>query len=187
MRLLSAWMCVCGVLEGVQCTVSGTGMYWDCIYALVQCACPSYVLICPMQCDLCMPLAMSLYEIEIENTLACLSGAQMGSNHEKKTGGRTSRDTLPLTKPTGPLLGMASISQRYSYRKFEIFFIQLYHWHRTAWLSSVNMTLQIFSIMQISPWNRYYSQKKLLHMNKNSRWIRMIKNGLKNLIPLFLK
>ena len=98
---------------------------------------PSYVLICPMQCDLCMPLAMSLYEIEIENTLACLSGAQMGSNHEKKTGGRTSRDTLPLTKPTGPLLGMASISQRYSYRKFEIFFIQLYHWHRTAWLSSI--------------------------------------------------
>ena len=34
-------------------------------------------------------------EIEFENTLACLSGAQMGSNH-KKTGGRKSRDTLPL-------------------------------------------------------------------------------------------
>ena len=36
-------------------------------------------------------------ETEFENTLACLSGAQMGSNHEK-TGGRKSRDTLPLTK-----------------------------------------------------------------------------------------
>ena len=34
---------------------------------------------------------------EFENTLACLSGAQMGSNHEK-TGGRKSRDTLPLRK-----------------------------------------------------------------------------------------
>ena len=34
-------------------------------------------------------------ETEFENTLACLSGAQMGSNHEK-TGGRKSRDTLPL-------------------------------------------------------------------------------------------
>ena len=35
-------------------------------------------------------------ETEFENTLACLSGAQMGVNHEK-TGDRTSRDTLPLT------------------------------------------------------------------------------------------
>ena len=33
---------------------------------------------------------------EFENTLACLSGAQMGSNHEKN-GGRKSRDTLPLS------------------------------------------------------------------------------------------
>ena len=32
---------------------------------------------------------------EIENTLACLSWAQMGSNHEKN-GGRKSCDTLPL-------------------------------------------------------------------------------------------
>ena len=31
-------------------------------------------------------------ETEFENTLACLSGAQMSSNHEK-TGGRKSRDT----------------------------------------------------------------------------------------------
>ena len=35
-------------------------------------------------------------ETEFENTLACLSGAQMGSNHAKKTGGRKFRDTLPL-------------------------------------------------------------------------------------------
>ena len=34
-------------------------------------------------------------EIKFENTLACLSGAQMGLNH-KKTGGWKSRDTLPL-------------------------------------------------------------------------------------------
>ena len=39
-------------------------------------------------------------ETEFENTLACLSGAQMGSNHEKK-GGRKSRDTLPLRKKCG--------------------------------------------------------------------------------------
>ena len=30
----------------------------------------------------------------IKNTLACLSGAKMGSNHEKN-GGRKSHDTLP--------------------------------------------------------------------------------------------
>ena len=30
-----------------------------------------------------------------KNTLGCLSGAQMGSNHEKNRG-RNSRDTLPL-------------------------------------------------------------------------------------------
>ena len=34
---------------------------------------------------------------KFENTLACISEAQMGSNHEK-TGGRKSRDTLPLIK-----------------------------------------------------------------------------------------
>ena len=34
-------------------------------------------------------------ETEFENTLGCLSGAQMGSNHEKNRG-RKSRDTLPL-------------------------------------------------------------------------------------------
>ena len=34
-------------------------------------------------------------ETEFENNLACLSGVQMGSNHEK-TGGRKSCDTLPL-------------------------------------------------------------------------------------------
>ena len=39
-------------------------------------------------------------ETEFENTLACLSGAQMGSNHEK-TGGRKSRDTLPLIQSSG--------------------------------------------------------------------------------------
>ena len=32
---------------------------------------------------------------EFENTLPCLSGAQMGSNHEQNRG-RKSRDTLPL-------------------------------------------------------------------------------------------
>ena len=32
---------------------------------------------------------------EFKNTLTCLSGAQMGSNHEK-AGGHKSRDTLPL-------------------------------------------------------------------------------------------
>ena len=32
-------------------------------------------------------------ETDFENTLACLSMAQIGSNHEK-TGGRKSRDTL---------------------------------------------------------------------------------------------
>ena len=37
-------------------------------------------------------------ETELENALACLSGAQMGSNYEKKTGGQKSRDTLPLNK-----------------------------------------------------------------------------------------
>ena len=36
-------------------------------------------------------------ETEFENTLACLSGAQMGSNHAKKRG-RKSRDTLHLRK-----------------------------------------------------------------------------------------
>ena len=35
-------------------------------------------------------------ETEFKNALACLSGAQMGSNHEK-TGCRKSRDTLPLS------------------------------------------------------------------------------------------
>ena len=35
-------------------------------------------------------------ETEFENTLACLSGAQMGSNHEK-SGGQKSCDTLPLS------------------------------------------------------------------------------------------
>ena len=35
---------------------------------------------------------------EFDNTSACLSGAQMGLNNEKKTGGRKSRDTLALTK-----------------------------------------------------------------------------------------
>ena len=35
-------------------------------------------------------------ETEFENTIAFLSGAQMGSNHENN-GGRKSRDTLPLT------------------------------------------------------------------------------------------
>ena len=34
-------------------------------------------------------------ETKFENTLASLSGAQMGSNHEKN-GGKKSRDTLPL-------------------------------------------------------------------------------------------
>ena len=34
-------------------------------------------------------------ETEFKNTLACLSGAQMGLIHEKN-GGRKSRDTLPL-------------------------------------------------------------------------------------------
>ena len=35
-------------------------------------------------------------ETEFENTSACLSGAQMGSNHEK-TGVQKSCDTLPLS------------------------------------------------------------------------------------------
>ena len=34
-------------------------------------------------------------ETEFKNTLACLSGTQMGSNHEKN-GGQKSLDTLPL-------------------------------------------------------------------------------------------
>ena len=34
-------------------------------------------------------------ETEFENTLACLSGAQIGSKHEKN-GGRKSHDTLPF-------------------------------------------------------------------------------------------
>ena len=34
-------------------------------------------------------------ETEFEYTIACLSGAQMGLNHDKN-GGRESRDTLPL-------------------------------------------------------------------------------------------
>ena len=34
-------------------------------------------------------------EPDFENILACLSGAQMGLNHEK-TGGRKSCDTLPF-------------------------------------------------------------------------------------------
>ena len=36
-------------------------------------------------------------ETEFKNTLACLSGAQMGSKHGK-SGGRKSCDTLPLIK-----------------------------------------------------------------------------------------
>ena len=35
-------------------------------------------------------------ETEFDITLACLSGTQMGSNHENK-GVRKSRDTLPLS------------------------------------------------------------------------------------------
>ena len=35
-------------------------------------------------------------ETQFENTLRCLSGSQMGSNHEKNRG-RKSRDTLPLS------------------------------------------------------------------------------------------
>ena len=34
-------------------------------------------------------------ETEFKNTLACLLGAQMGSNHEKN-GGQKSRETHPL-------------------------------------------------------------------------------------------
>ena len=34
-------------------------------------------------------------ETKFDNTLACLSGSQIGSNREKN-GGRKSRDTLPL-------------------------------------------------------------------------------------------
>ena len=34
-------------------------------------------------------------ETKFENNLVCISGAQMGSNHEK-TRGRKSRETLPL-------------------------------------------------------------------------------------------
>ena len=34
---------------------------------------------------------------EFKTASACLSGAQMGSNHER-TGGRKSRDTLPLSQ-----------------------------------------------------------------------------------------
>ena len=36
-------------------------------------------------------------ETELKNTLDCLSGAQMGSNHEQNRG-RKSRDTLPLIR-----------------------------------------------------------------------------------------
>ena len=36
-------------------------------------------------------------ETELENTLACLSEAQMGLNHIK-SGGRKSRNTLPLKR-----------------------------------------------------------------------------------------
>ena len=35
-------------------------------------------------------------ETEFENTFSCLSGAQMGSNHEKNRG-RKSRETLPFS------------------------------------------------------------------------------------------
>ena len=38
---------------------------------------------------------LSKIETESEKTLACLTGARMGSNHEKIEG-RKSRDTLPL-------------------------------------------------------------------------------------------
>ena len=38
---------------------------------------------------------ISEIKTEFENTLPCLSGAQMGSNHEQNRG-RKSRDTLPL-------------------------------------------------------------------------------------------
>ena len=38
---------------------------------------------------------LSEIKTEFENTFACLSGAQMGLNHEKN-GGRKSRDTLPV-------------------------------------------------------------------------------------------
>ena len=38
-------------------------------------------------------------ETEFDNTLACLSGAQMGSNRiMKKTGVQKSHDTLPLSQ-----------------------------------------------------------------------------------------
>ena len=43
-------------------------------------------------------------ETELENNLACLSGTQMGSNHERN-GGRKSRDTLPLRMPMKRQMG----------------------------------------------------------------------------------
>ena len=41
---------------------------------------------------------LGVIKTELKNTFACLSEAQMGSNHEKKSGGRKSRDTLSLRK-----------------------------------------------------------------------------------------
>ena len=55
-------------------------------------------LISPDGCDVLHNFVIEyLSEIkpEFENTLLCLSGAQMGSNQEKN-GGLKSRDTLPL-------------------------------------------------------------------------------------------
>ena len=47
-------------------------------------------------------------ETEFENTLPCLSGAQMGSNHGNNSG-RKSRDTLPLSNEPRLVLGWVTI------------------------------------------------------------------------------
>ena len=54
-------------------------------------------------------------ETEFKNTVACLSGAQMGLNHEKN-GDRKSRDTLPLSTDVTPLLRICSKCLSFSYQ-----------------------------------------------------------------------
>ena len=55
---------------------------------------------------------LSKIETEFEDTLACLSVALMGSNHEKNRG-RKSRDTLPLNGQKEHYFGYLSKIRQY--------------------------------------------------------------------------
>ena len=61
-------------------------------------------------------------EIEFENILACLSEAQIGFNHEQ-TGGRKSRDTLPLKRKVK--LAKVNLQQKFYIVKFFLLLLMM--------------------------------------------------------------